>query len=73
MTGLDFRRAANLFMASEEELARALGITADEVRRYRGDPASAPAALLARMGRVLLERGQGMGRVGAMLLEDYGE
>lgn len=70
MRSLDFRRAATLFVASDEELARALDITEADVRRFRQDPASAPAELLERVGQVLVERGRGMLRVGEMMLED---
>lgn len=73
MAQLDFRSAADLFMASEQELARALGVEVGDVRRYRHSPRDAPPAVLRRMGRVLLERGSGMSRVGSMLLEDYGD
>ena len=66
---LDFKRAADLFLASEEELARALGIEVGDLRSYRQNPDSAPDALLTRMGEVLVERGRGMARVGELLQE----
>lgn len=69
---LDFARAAGLFMGTEEELARALSISVADLRASRTTPARVPGALLARMGRVLVERGAGMKRVGEMLLEDHG-
>lgn len=69
MAGLDFKRAADLFLGSEAELALALGIEADEVRRFRRVPGEAPRELLVRLGRVLVERGRGMTRVGELLLE----
>ena len=69
---LDFARAAALFMGTEQELARALGISVADLRSSRTQPATVPPELLARMGRVLIERGAGMKRVGEMLLEDYG-
>ncbi|MGH7500861.1 MAG: hypothetical protein ACREL7_03805 [Longimicrobiales bacterium] len=67
---LDFARAAQLFMGSEDELARALGISVADLRAQRAQPQRAPSDLLARMGRILVERGQGMTRVGEMLIED---
>ncbi|MGH7482893.1 MAG: hypothetical protein ACRELV_12120 [Longimicrobiales bacterium] len=70
MRPLDFRRAAALFVASDEELARALGISADDVRRFRAEPARATGDLLERMGHVLVERGHGMARVGELMLEE---
>jgi len=68
--GLDFRRGAELFMASEPELAAALGIGVDELRRLRREPDRAPPELLRRLGRVLRERARAMDRVGEMLEED---
>jgi hypothetical protein len=67
--GLDFRRAADLFLASEQELAMALGIPEEELQRYRERPREAPPAIVARLGAVLVERGRGMARVGEMLQE----
>ncbi len=67
---LDFARATDLFCGSEQELAMALGIDVGDLRQYRTNPQRAPKALLARIGRVLVERGNGMRRVGEMLLED---
>lgn len=67
---LDFKRAAELFMGSERELALALGCSMDELRAYRDRPARVPRTVLARMGRVLIERGRGMTRVGEMLAEE---
>lgn len=69
---LDFARAAQLFTGTEQELAQALGIPVADLRSVRANPSRAGADLLARMGRVLVERGKGMARVGEMLLEDYG-
>lgn len=66
---LDFRRAAGLFMASEQELAMALDIPVGDLRAYRNDPDRAPPALLHKLAQVLLERGQGMQRVGELLLD----
>lgn len=73
MAGLDFRRAADLFVGSEQELARALGVDLEEVQRHRKRPDRAPDELLARLGRVLIERGRGMMRVGEMLTEQAGD
>jgi hypothetical protein len=67
---LDFGKAANLFMASEQELAVALGIPIGDVRAYRNDSSRVPPAILAKLGRILVERGKGMQRVGEMLLDD---
>lgn len=67
MAGLDFRRAADLFVSSDRELAAALRISAADVARFRARPESAPAELLSRLGTLLIERGQGMTRVGQML------
>ena len=69
---LDFARAAQLFTGTEQELARALDIPVADLRSVRANPARASAELLTRMGRVLVERGKGMARVGEMLLEDHG-
>ncbi len=69
---LDFARVAALFMGTEEELARALGVDVGDVRAARANPQHASRALMARAGEVLIERGAGMKRVGEMLREDYG-
>ena len=66
---LDFKRAADLFVSTEEELAMALGVTVADVRSYRQKPDSVPEEVLRKMGHVLVERGQGMARVGEMLQE----
>jgi hypothetical protein len=66
---LDFKRATDLFMASERELARALDIELGDLRSYRQNPDKAPEALLQRLGKVLVERGRGMSRVGELLQE----
>jgi hypothetical protein len=68
--GLDFARAAQLFMGTEQELAAGLGISVADLRATRTNPAHAPRALLLRLGRLLEERGRGMVRVGEMLQED---
>ncbi|NIP81751.1 MAG: hypothetical protein GWM90_22050, partial [Gemmatimonadetes bacterium] len=62
--------ATDLFLGSEEELAVALGIERDAVAGFRKRPGEVPAAVLARLGKVLKERGRGMARVGEMLLEE---
>jgi hypothetical protein len=67
---LDFRSATELFVSTEEELAMALGIPVADVRSYRQKPASVPPEVLATLGRVLVERGRGMARVGEMLQEE---
>ena len=66
---LDFRSATELFVSTEEELAMALGLPVADVRSYRQKPASAPPEVVAKLGRVLVERGRGMARVGEMLQE----
>jgi hypothetical protein len=67
---LDFARATALFMGTEQELALALGVPVGDLRQYRTQPQRVPAEVLARLGRVLIERGQGMQRVGEMLAAD---
>lgn len=67
---LDFARAAALFMGTEQELAKALGISVADVRSARTNPGHVPTEVLAKLGEVLVERGAGMKRVGEMLLED---
>lgn len=67
---LDFSTATQLFLGSEVELARALGIDVADIRAFRTNPTRAPQQLLHRMGAVLVERGRGMVRVGEMLQED---
>lgn len=66
---LDFSTAVALFLSNEQELAAALRISIADLRAYRASPASVPAGILARLGEVLLERGQGMQRVGQMLAD----
>ncbi|MGD8276518.1 MAG: hypothetical protein PVH00_00770 [Gemmatimonadota bacterium] len=70
---LDFARAAQLFMGSEDELSRALGVPVADLRSLRANPQRADREVLAKLGRVLEERGKGMARVGEMLVEDHGE
>jgi hypothetical protein len=69
---LDFMRGAALFMGTEQELASALEIGLGDLRQYRSNPQRTPAVVLERLGRVLIERGRGMQRVGEMLVEDSG-
>ena len=69
---IDFSRAVALFMASEQELALALGIPVGDLRAYRNNPNRVPASVMAKMGRILVERAQGMQRVGEMLLDEGG-
>ena len=70
---LDFESAARLFMGTDEELARALGIQVGDVRALRTTPAGAAPDLMANLGQVLVERGRGMARVGELLLEGGGQ
>jgi hypothetical protein len=69
---LDFASAARLFMGTEEELARALGVAIGDVRAMRTSPANVPAPLVRRLGDVLAERGQAMIRVAELLRADAG-
>lgn len=71
MAGLDFRRGADLFISSEKELGAALGIPTPDVARYRRNPDAVPAEVLARLGTLLVERGQAMTRVGELLREGH--
>lgn len=66
---LDFKRATDLFLSSEEELAVALGIPVGDVREYRQNPERAPERVMLRLGKVLAERGSAMKRVGELLTE----
>jgi hypothetical protein len=66
---LDFQSAAALFMGTEQELARALGISIADLRASRTTPGRVPPELVRKLGKVLVERGAGMKRVGEMLLE----
>lgn len=68
--GLDFAKATDLFMGTEQELAKALGMSVADVRAARAAPQRVPRDLMNRLGRVLQERGAGMRRVGEMLSED---
>jgi hypothetical protein len=69
---LDFKSATDLFMGREEELAMALRIDPDAVRRHRSQPAAVPSALLHSLADVLEERGNAMVRVAEMLREEAG-
>jgi plasmid maintenance system antidote protein VapI len=64
---LDFSRAADLFMGTEQELAKALGISVADVRAARSSSRHVSRDLLLKLGRVLQERGAGMTRVGEIL------
>jgi hypothetical protein len=68
---LDYARAVQLFMGTEPELAKALGLSAGDLRMLRSNPQRATEEQLARLAHVLVERGNGMVRVGEMLLEDH--
>jgi hypothetical protein len=65
--GLDFKRATDLFMGTEQELSMALGLPPGDLRSYRQNPLRVPPEVLVRLGHVLMERGRGMARVGEML------
>lgn len=65
---LDFKRATDLFLASENELALALGVPIGDLRDYRQNPDRVPEAVAERLGKVLVERGNGMRRVGELIL-----
>ncbi|MBX6365231.1 MAG: hypothetical protein IRZ00_15280 [Gemmatimonadetes bacterium] len=69
---LDFEHATNLFLGTEQELALALGVAVGDVRAFRQTPARVPPQLMRRLGKVLVERGRAMERVGRMLEEDAG-
>ena len=66
---LDFKRATDLFVSTEEELAMAMGISVADLRSYRQKPDTVPDEVLQKLGEVLVERGNGMARVGEMLQE----
>jgi hypothetical protein len=70
MMPLDFKRATDLFMGREEELAQALGTDTVTLRRHRKAPGGTPPALLHRLADVLAERGRAMVRVAEMLREE---
>jgi hypothetical protein len=69
---LDFKRATDLFMGREEELALALRIDAEALRRHRAQASAVPDALLHALADVLDERGRAMVRVAEMLREEAG-
>jgi hypothetical protein len=69
MGTLDFKRATDLFLGTEQELSLALGVAAAELRTWRKEPRRVPTDVLERLGAVLEERGRGMARVGEMLRE----
>ncbi len=67
---IDFKRATDLFLGSEKELALALAVPVADLRDYRQNPERVPEELLRQLGRVLVERGNGMRRVGELLQEE---
>ena len=67
---LDFTSAARLFMGTEEELAVALGLAIGDLRAAKATPNHVSPELTERLGRVLVERGKAMSRVGEMLMDD---
>jgi len=67
---LDFARAVDLFMGSENDLAAALGISVADIRELRTNPRRANPDLVQKLARVLVERGNAMKRVGEILLDD---
>lgn len=66
---LDFKRASDLFMGTEDELALALGIPVGDLRAARQTPERVPDDLLRRLGHALEDRGKAMKRVGELLQE----
>ena len=66
---LDFKRATDVFLGTERELALALGVSVADLRDARQNPERVPEELVERLGRVLVERGNSMRRVGELLLE----
>ena len=67
---LDFTRATDLFMGTEQELALALNVTVADLRELRTNPRRANAQLIERLAQVLIEHGNGMKRVGEILLNE---
>ncbi len=67
---IDFKRASDLFLGSEKELALALAVPLGDLRDFRQNPDRVPEELLRRLGRVPVERGNGMRRVGELLQEE---
>lgn len=66
---LDFKRATDVFLGSEQELALALGISVGDLRDARQNPERVAEELFERLARVLVERGNSMRRVGELLQE----
>jgi hypothetical protein len=64
---LDFKRATDLFLGREEELARALRIDAATLRKHRDQPGAVPSSVVTELAVVLDERGRAMVRVAEML------
>ena len=52
MAGLDFKRATDLFMASEEELALALGVQAGDIRAFRTSPERVPPEVIREAAKL---------------------
>lgn len=67
---LDFKRCTDLFLGTERELALALDLPPEEVRRLRATPGAADRARVSRLATVLEERGRAMLRVAEMLHEE---
>ncbi len=66
---LDFKRATDVFLGTERELALALGVSVADLRDARQNPERVPDDLLERLAHVLIERGNSMRRVGELLLD----
>ncbi len=66
---LDFKRATDVFLGTEQELALALGISVADLRAARQNPDRLGEELIERLARVLVERGNSMRRVGELLQE----
>ena len=66
---LDFKRASDLFLGTEQELAMAVGLSLGDLRDYRQNPERAPEAAVLKLASALVERGRAMVRVGELLTE----
>jgi hypothetical protein len=66
---LDFKRATDLFLGREEELAQALRVDLATLRHHRSEPRSTPASLLHALATTLEDRGRAMVRVAEMVRE----
>lgn len=67
--GLDFKRATDLFMGTEQELAGALKIELRVLRQHRRDPGRVPDVIIGNLADALAERGRAMVRVSELLRE----